>query len=388
MSDQQSCAAPAMAAAEEIPAPCAVSDVPPAESDISSTCNRDAPVRDFGWPMEAFHRVTGLILFLITLPLYPLIWLLIKTDDGGSLFYRGERLGKDQRPFTITKFRTLRENSEEELNGRLLPIASGFETRIGRFLRESRIDEIPQFWNVVRGEMHLVGPRPVRESVYNSLCSTIKGFDRLFLIKPGMTGFAQFYTPYHTDKRIRLRLNNIYLARKSVRLDATLLFATLFVAVRGVGRQFLRLMGGGPMAEWKRAGGVDSNRRQLSRTLVCGDVWLSYSLGENGRSRTVKRRGQLIDINERAIALLTRRALPAEAGELQLVLRVSLRRGRGRKYKVARCRGRVIRRVVHGAAGPNAVNRHCLSVVRFTPASDLDFYKIEKYFLCRSVADR
>ncbi len=338
--------------------------------------------------MEAFHRVSGLVLFLFTLPIYPLIWLLIKMDDGGSLFYRGERLGKGKQPFTITKFRTLREDSEKKLSGRLLPMINVFETRIGRFLRETRIDEIPQFWNVVRGDMHLVGPRPVRQSIYEGLCSSIPGFDRLFMVKPGMTGFAQFYTPYHTDKRIRLRLNNIYLARKSVWLDATLLGSTLFVAVRGVGRQLLRRMVGGRLAEWRRSGGVDDNRRELARKPVCGDAWISYSLGENGRSRTVRRRGQLIDVNERAIALLTRRAVPSEAGELQLVLRISLRRGRGRKYKIARCRGRVIRRVVPGAADPNAENRDSLSVVRFTPASDFDLYKIEKYFLRHSVADR
>jgi lipopolysaccharide/colanic/teichoic acid biosynthesis glycosyltransferase len=388
MSEQQSWAVPALAAVEEFPASHAVPNIPPPETRFPRACNDEQLPREFGWFMEAFHRVTGLILFLVTLPIYPLIWLLIKTDDGGCLFYRGERLGKDKRPFTITKFRTLRENSEDKLNGRLLPMVNGFETRIGRFLRETRIDEIPQFWNVVRGDMHLVGPRPVRESIYHGLCSSIKGFDRLFMVKPGMTGFAQFYTPYHTDKRIRLRLNNIYLARKSVWLDASLLFSTIFVAVRGVARQFIRRMGGTRQAEWKRAGGVDDNRRELTRTPVCGDAWISYSLGKYGRSRTVRRRGQLIDVNERAIALLTRRAVPSEAGEMQLVLRISLRRGRGRKYKTARCRGRVIRRVVHGAAGPNAESRDCLSVVRFTPASDLDFYKIEKYFLCRSVADR
>lgn len=388
MSEQQGCAAPAMAAVEEIPAPHAVPDIPPTETDFPCARGGDPSPREFGWFMEAFHRVAGLFLFLVTLPVYPLIWLLIKADDGGPLFYRGERLGKDKRRFTITKFRTLRENSEEKLSGRLLPMVNGFETRIGRFLRETRIDEIPQFWNVVRGDMHLVGPRPVRESVYRGLCSSIKGFDRLFMVKPGMTGFAQFYTPYHTDKRIRLRLNNIYLARKSVWLDAALLSSTIFVAVRGVGRQFLRRLSGGRLAEWKRAGGVDDNRRALTRKPVCGDAWISYSLGENGRSRTVRRRGQLIDVNERAIALLTRRAVPSEAGEMLLVLRISLRRGRGRKYKVARCRGRVIRRVVHGAAGPTSDSRHCLSVIRFTPASDLDYYKIEKYFLCRSVSDR
>jgi lipopolysaccharide/colanic/teichoic acid biosynthesis glycosyltransferase len=346
----------------------------------------EAPI-EFGWPMEAFHRSAGFLLLLATLPLYPLIWLLIKLDDGGPLFYHGERLGLGKKPFTIRKFRTLRVNSEEKLNGRLLPIVNGFETRIGRFLRETRIDEIPQFWNVVRGEMHLVGPRPVRPSVYRSLCRSIAGFDRLFTLKPGMTGFAQFYTPYHTDKRIRLRLNNIYLSRKSIPLDAMLLASTIFVAVRGVGRQFLRRLGGGRLAEWRLSGGVAANRREYSRKSLNGEVWLSYSLGENGKSRTVRRRGQLLDVNDRAVALITRRAIPAEAGELQLVLRISLRRGRGRKHKIARCRGRVIRRVVPGASGPNAESRETLSVIRFEPSSDLDRYKIEKYFLRNSVAD-
>jgi len=387
MGERQVCATPAISAMEEFSAPRALPGLSTPDCDSSPDTGLDEQPLEFGWAMEFFHRFTGLVLFLVTLPIYPLIWLLIKLDDGGSLFYRGERLGMGKRPFTICKFRTLRENAEEKLAGRLLPMVNGFETRIGRFMRDTRLDEIPQFWNVARGDMHLVGPRPVRRSVYRGLCASINGFDRLFLVKPGMTGFAQFYTPYHTDKRIRLRINNIYLSRKSIGLDASLLFSTIFVAVRGVVRQFLRRMGGGRMAEWQRVGGVDENRRELTRRPLIGDAWLSYSLGENGGSRTVKRRGQILDVNERAVALLTRRAIPAEAGELQLVLRISLRRGRGRKYKIARCRGRVIRRVLPGTARQNAETRDCLSVIRFTPSSELDSYKIEKYFLRRSVAD-
>lgn len=387
MGERQVCTAPAISAMEEFSAPRAMPGLSTRDFDSSPDTGFDEQPFEFGWAMEFFHRFTGLVLFLVTLPVYPLIWLLIKLDDGGSLFYRGERLGMGKRPFTICKFRTLRENAEEKLAGRLLPMVNGFETRIGRFLRETRLDEIPQFWNVVRGDMHLVGPRPVRRSVYRGLCASITGFDRLFLVKPGMTGFAQFYTPYHTDKRIRLRINNIYLSRKSIGLDASLLFSTIFVAVRGIVRQFLRRMGGGRMAEWRRAGGVEENRRELTRRPVVGDAWLSYSLGENGGSRTVKRRGQILDVNERAVALLTRRAVPAEVGELQLVLRISLRRGRGRKYKIARCRGRVIRCVLPEAARQDAGTRDCLSVIRFTPSSELDSYKIEKYFLRRSVAD-
>jgi len=381
MSEQQACAVTgAMTAVDDLSAR---DDTEPIHA-----CVCDEPIREFGWGMDAFHRIAGLLLFLITLPVYPLIWILIKLDDGGSLFYRGERIGLGKRPFTIFKFRTLSENAEQKLGGRLLPVVNCFETRIGRFLRETRIDEIPQFWNVVCGDMHLVGPRPVRPTVYRELCSMINGFDRLFLIKPGMTGFAQFYTPYHTDKRIRLKLNNIYLSKKSVRLDASLLTSTLFVAARGVGRQLILQLAGVRSNEWQRIDGVVANRRAFNRKPITGDAWISYSQGENGRSRTVRRRGQILDVNERAVALLTRRNVPAEAGELQIVMRVSLRRGRGRKFKIARCRGRVVRRVVPGAAGQDAESRECLSVVRFTPSSDLDRYKIEKYFLRRSVADR
>ncbi len=188
MSEQQPCAVPALAAVEEFPASHAVPNIPPPETRFPRACNDEQPPREFGWVMEAFHRVTGLILFLVTLPIYPLIWLLIKTDDGGCLFYRGERLGKDKRPFTITKFRTLRENSEDKLNGRLLPMVNGFETRIGRFLRETRIDEIPQFWNVAKGDMSIVGPRP-------ELPSIVEKYEpwqhQRHAVRPGLTGLWQ-----------------------------------------------------------------------------------------------------------------------------------------------------------------------------------------------------
>lgn len=153
---------------------------------------------------RVFNVFGALVALIATSPLFIILPVLIKLDDpGGPVFYRGERLGLRKRRFTIYKFRSLRVDAAKFLGSDLVSQGHSVETRIGGFLRDTRLDELPQLFNVLRGDMNLVGPRPEREEVYESACKTIPGYDVRFSVRPGVIGYSQVFTPHRTYKRLR-----------------------------------------------------------------------------------------------------------------------------------------------------------------------------------------
>ena len=117
---------------------------------------------------------------LLASPLILLVAVAVRLCGPGPILYRGQRVGQGMREFTIYKFRTLRTGAEKEIGARLLTTKDDFYTPIGRFLKRSKLDEIPQLWNVVRGDMNLVGPRPVRPVFDAEFLCTIPGYARRF----------------------------------------------------------------------------------------------------------------------------------------------------------------------------------------------------------------
>jgi lipopolysaccharide/colanic/teichoic acid biosynthesis glycosyltransferase len=177
------------------------------------------------WAVQTLVSVLGLIVFS---PLFLLIASTIKLTDGGTIFYRGERVGRGKRIFKIYKFRTLVADAEKQIGARLLaPEDQGiYYTRIGRLLKRSKLDELPQLFNVVRGEMRLTGPRPVRPIFLEEFERTIPGYARRFLVPPGITGIAQLRGGYYTSPRNKLRYDLIYIRRRSLLLDFQVVFLT------------------------------------------------------------------------------------------------------------------------------------------------------------------
>jgi len=152
------------------------------------------------------------MILLISSPLMLIIALLIKLQDGGSVFYRGERFGYKKKLFTMYKFRSLVPDAEQIIGAKLLKRGEGLETRVGKFLRDSRLDELPQLINVVNGTMVFLGPRPERPAVYEQLCKEIKDYDKRFEVKPGVFGYSQLFTPHGTSKRMRAYIDNYYVS--------------------------------------------------------------------------------------------------------------------------------------------------------------------------------
>lgn len=178
------------------------------------------------------HAVLAAIGLILLSPLFLLIALAIKATSRGPVFYRGERVGVHARRFRICKFRTMVEGAEGQIGGRL---ATGEDkerycTRIGRLLKKTKLDELPQLLNVVRGEMRLVGPRPIRPVFLAGFARELSGYTARFRVPPGITGIAQLRGGYYTTPRDKLRYDLIYIARRSLRLDV-LVVALTFVKI-------------------------------------------------------------------------------------------------------------------------------------------------------------
>ena len=162
-----------------------------------------------------------------------LVALWLRAVAGRGVVLRQQRVGRGGRPFTLMKFRTMAADAENDGGARL---ADRDDQRVLRgcgWLRSTRLDELPQFWNVVRGEMSLVGPRPERPELVAQFEAAIPGYGRRHEIPPGITGLAQTRSGYHTDPAYKLGHDLQYLMSWSPILDAQILVRTLLVMVRG-----------------------------------------------------------------------------------------------------------------------------------------------------------
>ena len=178
------------------------------------------------WLVAVVQATLALTALVLLSPIMLIVAILVRATSPGPILYRGARLGQGMRPFSIYKFRTLRVGSEGEIGARLLQPRDSFYTPVGRFLKRTKLDEIPQLWNVVRGDMNLVGPRPVRPVFLEEFLATIPGYARRFAMKPGLTGVAQLRGGYFTTPAAKLRYEMWYLRERSVSLDLAILTLT------------------------------------------------------------------------------------------------------------------------------------------------------------------
>lgn len=173
--------------------------------------------------MDIVFSAIGLVM---TSPFFLIIAILIKFTDGGPIFYRQVRLTKNGKEFTICKFRTMIQNAEKYTGARL---ASENDDRIfpvGKFLRRTRLDELPQLWNILKGDMSLVGPRPERPELAQEIEKEIPEFRYRLKVKAGLTGYAQIYGKYNTTFYDKLKLDLTYICNYSLLLDLKLIIMT------------------------------------------------------------------------------------------------------------------------------------------------------------------
>jgi lipopolysaccharide/colanic/teichoic acid biosynthesis glycosyltransferase len=192
---------------------------------LRSSLDRSLAPDRLNWIIQACASLFGLMLLS---PLMVLIGIVIKLTDNGPVFYRGERVGRGKRIFKIYKFRTLVPGAEQKIGARLLDKEDQgvYYTKIGRLLKRTKLDELPQLFNVIRGEMRLAGPRPLRPIFLDQLEQTVAYYAYRFLVPPGITGIAQLRGGYYTSPRNKLRYDLIYIKRRSLLLDFQLVFFT------------------------------------------------------------------------------------------------------------------------------------------------------------------
>ncbi len=182
--------------------------------------------------------VISLIILIITLPLNILVSILIKIDSKGPVFFKQDRIGMNNKEFKIYKFRSMYEDAEKNTG----PVWSTKDdprvTRVGKLMRQLRIDEIPQFYNVLKGEMSLVGPRPERPYFVEMLSEQLPYYKRRLKVRPGITGWAQVKHKYDEsieDVKVKLRYDLFYIENMSLRMDIKILARTVLVVLFGKG---------------------------------------------------------------------------------------------------------------------------------------------------------
>jgi sugar transferase (PEP-CTERM system associated) len=183
--------------------------------------------------------LTSLTILLLCLPLIPFIVLAIKLNSPGPVLFRQERVGRNGIAFTLYKFRTMYHNAEANTGPIWVELGDPRITRVGKFLRISRLDEIPQLWNVLKGDMGFVGPRPERPEFVQWLADKIPYYNFRHIIRPGVTGWAQVRYQYGASleqTKEKLKYDLYYIKHMSVALDLVILVETIKTVLWARGR--------------------------------------------------------------------------------------------------------------------------------------------------------
>lgn len=211
--------------------------------------NEDKNLQDFidsidygivkgGVIFDFYQRVLNILLSIIGLaigiPLIIIFGIWIKIEDNGPITYKQERLGKGGKRFYIYKLRSMRTDAEK-FGAQWAEKDDPRITKVGRFIRKTRIDEIPQLFNILKGDMSLIGPRPERPQFTEQFNREIPGFINRLAVKPGLTGWAQVNGGYDMTPAEKLVEDIYYIKNRSVLLDFKIIFKTVAVVLTGDG---------------------------------------------------------------------------------------------------------------------------------------------------------
>jgi lipopolysaccharide/colanic/teichoic acid biosynthesis glycosyltransferase len=177
---------------------------------------------------------------ILSAPLWPVIAALIKIDSHGPVFYGQPRVGERGRIFMVLKFRSMVADAERHVGPKQAGEGDPRITRVGRILRATAMDELPQLWNIFRGDMSFVGPRALRPEEIDAAgdgapvaLEGIPGFAERSAVPPGLTGIAQIYAPRDISRRQKFRFDRLYIRRRSFLLDVRLILLSFWITMRG-----------------------------------------------------------------------------------------------------------------------------------------------------------
>ena len=198
---------------------------------------------------RAFDAALAAAGLIASAPLWALFAAAIKMEDGGPVFFRQERVGLGGRSFMVLKFRSMRPDGEAGVGAIQAIEHDPRVTRIGRIMRATAMDELPQLWNILRGDMSFVGPRALRPGEIEvgrngrfERLEDVPGYAMRISVRPGLTGIAQVYAPRDVARRQKFRYDRIYVRRRSWWLDVRLILVSFWISVQGTwearGRKF------------------------------------------------------------------------------------------------------------------------------------------------------
>lgn len=177
---------------------------------------------------------------LVSSPLWLLLSAAIKLEDGGPVFYRQDRVGRSGRRFNALKFRSMRPDAEAHTGPIQATAHDPRVTRIGRWMRKTAMDELPQLWNILCGDMSFVGPRALRPGEIEAdangrlvALEDVPGFEHRMRVRPGLTGLAQIYARRDVPRRHKFRYDRIYVKRRSWLLDVRLILLSFWISFHG-----------------------------------------------------------------------------------------------------------------------------------------------------------
>jgi exopolysaccharide biosynthesis polyprenyl glycosylphosphotransferase len=183
--------------------------------------------------------ICGLIISAIFVVVFPFVAIAIKLDSPGSIFYKQERVGLNGNKFTIYKLRSMVQNAERNGQAQWAVKGDSRITKVGNFIRKTRLDELPQVINVLKGEMSMVGPRPERQQFMEKLETQVPNFSKRLAVKPGLTGWAQVNYGYGStveDAKIKLNYDLYYCQHQSLALNFQILLRTFAVVLKMQGQ--------------------------------------------------------------------------------------------------------------------------------------------------------
>ncbi len=328
----------------------------------------------YGWTSQVFNHIFNValasLLLLFMIPAMVVLSVVILISDGRPIFYAGARLTRGKRPFTMYKFRTLKRNAENVIGAAILEVNHKQGTWHGHFLRDTRLDELPQLYNVIRRDMDLVGPRPIRPLLYEKICKDIPGYDRRFSVNAGLIGYAQLFTPHSTPKRIRVLIDNALVKQKlkpfySIGVVAFTGYVVVKTTIRRGTRSIYRSIFERHLE--KR----NYERKCIERT----DVMAKFGDSGVAEFKTV---GWVQDINDEAFLIMCREPLSEPVPEHFKLTRVLKLHGR-EKRKTTRCKGTLFR----NWKTDDGIHAYVFAYVADTP---LMAYQIQQYFIQSSFA--
>ncbi|MGO3498016.1 MAG: sugar transferase [Staphylococcus equorum] len=191
-----------------------------------------------GWKLfvkRIFDLTVGLIGTVLSLPIVLVFAILVKLTSKGPAFYKQERVGLMGKSFNIIKLRSMYQNAEARTGAVWAQKNDPRITPIGRFMRKTRVDELPQFWNVLKGDMSLVGPRPERPVLTEEFSRQFSDFPKRLRIIPGITGYAQINGGYDITPDEKCKLDNYYIDHYSLTIDFNIAFKTIKIIFTGNG---------------------------------------------------------------------------------------------------------------------------------------------------------